>query len=81
MARRTLASKRFAEAIASIASSGNSWSTWISDMHILQKALEDDSFRAMIGNPHVSSATLDVIEHLKLGGDLQTGTQIGRAHV
>jgi len=47
----------------------------MSDMHILQKALEDDSFRAMIGNPHFSSATLDVIEHLKLGGDLQTGTR------
>ncbi|MCX5987520.1 MAG: ATP synthase F1 subunit delta [Chloroflexi bacterium] len=75
MARRTLASKRFAEAIASIASSGNSWSAWIRDMHILHEALLDDSFRATIGNPHLNAATLDVIEHLKLGADLQVDTR------
>jgi len=75
MARRTLASKRFAEAIASIASSGNSWSAWTRDMHILHEALQDHSFRATIGNPHINAATLDVIEHLKLGADLQVGTR------
>ena len=75
MARRTLASKRFAEAIASIASSGNSWSAWIDDMQILNEALEDDSFRATIGNPHINSATLGVIDQLKLGADLQIGTR------
>ncbi|NDF53594.1 MAG: hypothetical protein EB145_05320, partial [Proteobacteria bacterium] len=75
MARRTLASKRFAEAIASIASSGNSWSAWTRDMHILNEALEDGSFRATIGNPHINSATLGVIDQLKLGADLQIGTR------
>ena len=75
MARRTLASKRFAEAIASIASSGNCWSAWIRDMHILHEALLDDSFRATVGSPHINSATLDVIEHLKLGADLQADTR------
>ncbi len=75
MARRTLASKRFAEAIASIAASGNSWGAWSHDMQILHGALEDQSFRATIGNPHMNSATLEVIEHLKLGADLQVGTR------
>lgn len=75
MARRTLASKRFAEAIASIAASGNSWAEWKRDMDFLHEALKDDSFRAIMGNPHINAATLDVIENLKLGADLQVDTR------
>ncbi len=75
MARRTLASKRFAEAIASIAASGNSWAAWRWDMHILHEALKEQSFRAVIVNPHLNAATHDVIEHLKLGADLQVDTR------
>ncbi len=75
MARRTLASKRFAEAIASIAAAGNAWVPWSRDMQILHEALNDDTFRAIIGNSRIDAPTLDVIEHLGLGADLQADTR------
>jgi F-type H+-transporting ATPase subunit delta len=51
MARRSLAAKRFAEAVSSIAARTGSWDAWLSDLTQVADAMADPLIRAILANP------------------------------
>lgn len=54
MPRRTSAAKRYAEAVAAIATQSNSWQRWRDDLHRLDQALEDGRIRLVLESPRVA---------------------------
>ena len=52
MARRSLAAKRYAEAVASIASQAGTWDAWLRDLTQVSDAMADPVIRAILANPN-----------------------------
>jgi F-type H+-transporting ATPase subunit delta len=51
MARRSLAAKRYAEAVAAIASPTGTWDAWLRDLTQVADAMADPVIRAILANP------------------------------
>ncbi len=52
MARRSLAAKRYAEAVASMASQAVTWDEWLRDLTQVADAMREPSIRAILADPN-----------------------------
>ena len=52
MSRRSLAAKRYAEAVAAIASRAGTWDAWLGDLTQVSGAMADPVIRAILANPN-----------------------------
>jgi len=55
MAGRTTAAKRYAQAIAAIARTDNSWEQWRQDLAVVQEALQNPDLRLTLESPRITA--------------------------
>ena len=74
MARRSLASKRYAEAVAAIASRAGTWDAWVSDLTQVSAAMADPVIRAILADPNQVANVSRFLDSRAMTNGLRTET-------
>lgn len=74
MARRSLAAKRYAEAVASLAGPSGTWDAWIRDLATVADALDEPTIRPSLSDPNRAAAIARSLEGGEVVDDLRPET-------
>lgn len=74
MARRSLAAKRYAEAVAAIASPSGTWDAWLADLTHVADAMADPAIRAVVANPNQAANVSHFLDSKAMSDGLRPET-------
>ncbi len=75
MPRRSVAGKRYAEAIAGIARQTGAWERWRQDLAALRRALEDRQLQLILESPRVPAERKQALLDVALGAGIMPETR------